>query len=58
MRNCCIKGTHTISLKVDTELFCLIKHYGIDHNIKSAIKATDMIVREYFENKNKAAKEA
>lgn len=58
MRNCCIKGTHTISLKVDTELFCLIKHYGIDHNIKSAIKATDMIIREYFENKEKAEKEA
>ena len=58
MRNCCIKGTHTISLKVDTELFRLIKHYGIDHNIKSAIKAADMIIKEYFENKEKAEQEA
>lgn len=42
---------HSITIKVDTELYCLIKHYAIDHGNNSAQKATKMIVQEFFEKR-------
>jgi len=42
---------HSITIKVDTELYCLIKHYAIDHGNNSAKKATKMIVQEFFEKR-------